>query len=277
MLPGSEFLTPTNELLAIVDAESAGDIRGFRMAKRTGATVTHYDADGNVVTFPEPAVGEHGPEGTSFSGHQFPKFDSVLTTIVKTVVDYGTGVTVQHDSISITRAGQIEITRTKDGNTVTETITFVGYSVNGNSVEGTKTRIHSFDKTTGIGHMTSNVSNGKITFNDGTVSAWLSAKERNSQVSIDSTSHRPSSGTVQTTAATTVTASDGTLIYSHKTTKTVVEDLSCRRGRHTPVSGTVETIYRTHTITIDFGSGSCDNQTITLTVDGVTTTKTIGG
>src|SRR5882762_82642 len=47
-LNGTDFLTPTNELVAIVDAESAGDMRGFRMYGRAGAKITNYDASGNT-------------------------------------------------------------------------------------------------------------------------------------------------------------------------------------------------------------------------------------
>ncbi|MGC4020552.1 MAG: hypothetical protein QM734_00715 [Cyclobacteriaceae bacterium] len=56
-LNGTDLLAPTNELVAIVDAESAGDMRGFRMYARSGATVTNYDANGNVVTLPQPSSG----------------------------------------------------------------------------------------------------------------------------------------------------------------------------------------------------------------------------
>src|SRR5882672_7872046 len=128
-LNGTGFLTPTNELVAIVDAESAGDMRGLRMYHRGGATIINYDASGNIVTLPDP--GTHGPVGVSFSGGQFPQTDSLLKKIVKTVIDFGSGVSVKHDSITITRVGKIIITRTKSGQVLTETITFENYSVNG--------------------------------------------------------------------------------------------------------------------------------------------------
>jgi hypothetical protein len=274
-LNGTSFLTPTNELVAIVDAESAGDIRGLRMYEHAGATITNYDASGAVITLPLPPTG--GPEGVSFSGGQFPAVDSLLKKITKTVVDFGTGVTETHDSTTITRVGKIVITRNKTGQTLTETISFEGYSVNGNSIEGTKTRVSTFDATTGKGSTSGTVANGKITFSDGTVSTWVSSKQRNTSIVYDSTVHHPTSGTIVTTASTTVTASDGTVIYSHNTTNPVTENIACGRERHWPVSGTVETDYRTQTILIDFGDGTCANRTITVTINGVTTTKTIGG
>lgn len=269
-LAGTDFLTPTNELIAIVDAESAGDMRGTRMFGNGGAKITNYDAAGNVVTMTPPSMNA-GPEGASFSCGQFPQNDSLLAKIVKTVIDYGSGVSVQHDSITITRAGKITIERSASGNTHTEVVSFENYSVNNNAIEGTKTRTSTFDSSTGSGKSTTIVANGKITFNDGTVATWTSSRERDTQVTLDATSNRPTSGTVVSTAS--VTVGD---IYSHVTTKSVTEDLSCGRERHWPVSGTIETKYRSNDIVIDFGDGSCSNRTISVTINGTTTTKTIG-
>lgn len=269
-LAGTDFLTPTNELIAIVDAESAGDMRGVRMSRSGGATVTNYDASGNVVTLTPPSMNA-GPEGTSFSCGQFPQNDSLLTKIVKTVIDFGSGVSVQHDSITITRVGKIVIVRSVSGDTHTETISFENYSVNNNKIEGTKTRTSSFDSSTGSGKSTTIVTNGKITFSDGTAAAWTSSRERDTQITIDPTTNRPSSGTILSTAS--VTVGD---IYSHVTTTAVTEDLSCGRERHWPVSGTIETKYKSNDIVIDFGDGSCSNKTISITINGTTTTKTIG-
>jgi len=270
LLSGTDFLTPTNELVAVVDAESAGDIRGLRMFGNSGAKITNYDASGNVVTMTPPSMNA-GPEGASFSCGQFPHSDSLLSKIAKTVIDYGSGVSVQHDSITITRAGKIIIERSASDGTHTEVISFENYSVNNNAIEGTKTRTSTFDSTTGSGKSTTTVANGKITFNDGTVATWTSSRERVTQVTIDPSTNRPSSGSVVSTAS--VTVGD---IYSHITTKAVTEDLSCGRERHWPVSGTIETKYKSNDIVIDFGDGSCSNKTVSVTINGVTTTKTIG-
>ncbi|GHM98664.1 hypothetical protein WSM22_01540 [Cytophagales bacterium WSM2-2] len=274
-LNGSNFLTPSNELVAIVDAESAGDMRGIRMSGRAGAKITNYDASGNVITLSVPSQG--GPEGVSFSGGQFPQFDSLLKKIAKTEINFGSGVTEQHDSITITRVGKIVITRAKSGQQVTETITFDGYAVNGNKIEGTKTRTNSFDATTGQGSSTTTVFGGKITFNDGTVAAWSSSRERITAITSGVSPRKPASGTIVTTASVQVTSSDGTAIYSHNTTKPIVENVACELSRHWPVSGTVETDYRSQTVIVDFGDGSCSNRSITITINGVAITKTIGG
>lgn len=249
-------------------------MRGLRMYGRGGARITNYDANGNIVSLPVPA--ENGPEGISFSGGQFPQYDSLLKKIVKTVIDFGSGVIVRHDSIAITRVGKIIITRTKNGQVLTETVAFENYSVNNNKIEGTKTRVNNFDPTTGKGSSYTTVTNGKITFSDGTVATWASTKQRTTDIVIDAITKRPSSGSIVTTAVTTVTATDGTLIYSHNTINPIIENLACGQSHHWPVSGTVETIYRTQTISVDFGNGSCSNKTITITIDGVSATKTIG-
>ena len=46
ILDGLNLLASTDELLAIVDAESASDIRGLRISKNGGAVITNYNANG---------------------------------------------------------------------------------------------------------------------------------------------------------------------------------------------------------------------------------------
>jgi hypothetical protein len=273
ILDGVNLLAPTDELLAIVDAESASDIRGLRISKDGGATITNYNAAGETVTLPLPREG--GPNGCSFSGHQHPESDSLLSTIVKTVIDFGTGVTFHHDSVSITRSGSITIERSGDVSSATEVTTFNNYAVNGAHIEGVKTRVSTFDATTGNGTSTTSVADGKITFADGTTASWTSDKTRTSTITLDANNH-PSSGIIVTEVNTAVVSSDGTVIYSHKTTSPLTENVACEGRRHGPVSGTLQTVYRTDTVIADYGDGSCTNRTITITLNGVTTTKTIG-
>lgn len=265
LLDGLNLLAPTDELLAIVDAESASDIRGLRVSQNGGATITNYDADGNELSVTLP--GKNGPQGCSFSGHQFPGYDSLLSTIARTEIDFGDGVTINRDTVEITRAGKIIIERSTDGVSVIETTTFENYSVNGIQIEGTKTRTSSYDDTTGSGLSTTSVTAGKITLTDGTVATWTSERSRVSDLT---------AGTVTTEVSTSVIA-NGTTIYSHKTTTPLLENLNCNGRRPGPVSGVVETVYREDNISIDFGDGSCSNTTIIITVNGVTTTRTIGG
>lgn len=266
------LLAPTEELLAIIDAESAGDMRGLRIFARGGATIKHFDASGNEVTLPVP---ERGPQGCSVSGKQFPQTDSLFAIIVRTEINFGAGVTHEHDSITITRAGKIIITRSGTANDLTETTVFEGYSVNGTSITGTKIRTSTFSESTGQGQTTTHVSNGVITFSDGTVASWNSDRERNSTIVFDDNG-RPESGTIVTDGSTLIAASDGTVIYSHEITTSLVEDVSCHRQHRGPVSGVVETHYRDNAISIDFGDGTCDNRSVAITINGVTTTETAG-
>lgn len=274
MLDGTSFLAIDDNLLAIIDAETAGDFRGMRMHAIGGATVTNYDASGNVVTMTPPTQNS-GPEGCSFSGKQFPKFDSLLAKIAKTVIDYGSGVTQTHGTTSITRSGKMTITRSGSGTSHTETITFDNYKVNGSLIQGTKTRISSMDETTGNGTSSTSVDGGKITFSDGTTASWTSTRKRTSSITLDAY-NRPSSGTISTDGSTIVTGSDGSTIYSHNITKTLVENVACGPERHGPVSGVVEAAYKSDKVSVDFGDGSCSNRTVTVTLNGVSTTQTIG-
>jgi hypothetical protein len=267
------LLAPTNELLAIIDAESASDFRGLRISKNGGATITHYDAAGNIVTLSTSESA--GPNGCSFSGGQFPHSDSLLSTIAKTVIDFGDGTTFKRDTITITRAGKIIITRSGDNANLTEITIFENYVVNGNKIAGTKKRTSTYDENTGLGISTTSVSDGTITFSDGTEAVWTSSKKRVSEITYDENGHK-AVGEITTDVSTKVTAADGTVIFSHVTTEPLLENLACEKRRNGPVSGTLETIYREDTIAVDYGDGSCDNRTITVTINGVATTKTIG-
>ncbi|RIW14000.1 hypothetical protein D0X99_14410 [Algoriphagus lacus] len=275
IMDGLNLLAPNDEILAIIDAESAGEIRGFRVYKFGGATITHYDAEGETVVL--PAFGSADGPHAGHSGNQFPQLDSLLALIVKTEVDFGDGVTITRHEQEITRAGKIIIERNKVGNKLTELVTFEGYSVNDIQISGKKTTVSEFDKNTGKGSVLSSVANGKFVFADGEEAVWTSEKSRQSEVVRSEDSRRPVSGTIVTKVKTTIIATDGTVIYSHETTTPLEIDLSCEGKRRGPVLGAVKTVYRDNTITVNYGDGSCSNQTITITVNGETTTKTIGG
>lgn len=275
VIDGLNLLAPNDEILAIIDAESSGEIRGFRISKFGGATLTHYDADGDVVQLPLPSSQEGPHEGPS--GNQFPEIDSLLALIVKTEVDFGTGVTITRGEEEITRSGKIIIERSKVDNTLTEVITFEDYVVNEIQIFGVKTTVSTFDKTTGVGSLTSSVAGGKFIFADGTEASWTSEKSRDSEVVPSEDRRRPKEGTIIHQAKTSLITSSGDVIYSHETTTPVVIDLSCNGRRRGPIEGVVETLYRENEVIVDYGAGTCDNQTITITINGETTTKTIGG
>ena len=275
IMDGLTLLAPNDEILAIIDAETAGEVRGFRMHKFGGATITHYDASGKVVNFPIFATPD-GPHG-GHSGNQFPELDSLLKLVVKTKVDFGNGVTISKNDQEITRKGVIIIERKKDGNTLTEKIEFQNYSVNGIQISGTKTTVSDFDKSTGKGSVVSSVANGKFVFVDGETGVWTSERKRNSEVVRGTDNRKPISGSIVTEVKTKIVTAANKVIYSHETTEPLKIDLSCQGRRRGPIDGKVQTLYRDNTISVDYGDGSCDNQTITITVNGETTTKKIGG
>lgn len=273
VIDGLNLLAPNDEILAIIDAESSGEIRGFRVAKFGGATLTHYDADGNIVQLPLPNSQE-GPHGGP-SGNQFPEIDSLLALITKTEVDFGDGVTITRGEEEMTRSGMIVIERTKVDNTLREVITFDSYIVNEIQIFGVKTTVSTFDKTTGLGSLTSSIAGGKFIFSDGTEASWTSEKSRDSEVIPSEDRRRPKQGTITHQAKTSLVTASGDVIYSHETTTPVVIDLSCNGRRRGPIEGVVETLYRDNEVIVDYGAGSCENQTITITINGETTTKTI--
>ena len=275
IMDGLTLLAPNDEILAIIDAETAGEVRGFRMHKFGGAKITHYDASGKEVNFPI-FITPDGPHG-GHSGNQFPELDSLLKLVVKTKVDFGTGVTITKHEQEITRKGVITIEREKDGAVLTEKIEFQNYSVNGIQISGTKTTVSDFDKATGKGSVVSSVANGKFVFVDGETGVWTSERKRNSEVVRGTDNRKPISGSIVTGVKTKIVTAANQVIYSHETTEPLKIDLSCQGRRRGPIDGKVQTLYRDNTITVDYGNGSCDNQTITITVNGETTTKTIGG
>lgn len=275
ILDGFSLLAPTPELLAIIDAESAGDLRGMRMCKIGGATVQHYTSTGSLIDLPIP---EDGPHGHSFSGHENPEMDSLLALIARTEIDFGAGVTFTRDTVSITRKGKITITRSSDPatKTRTEVVTFTDYSVNDNKIFGTKTQVHTFDETSGTGRSVTLVDNGQIIFKDGTETTWTSEKTRTTQVTKRNNDHRPQAGTITTTVNTSVIDGNATVIYSHKSNTPLIEKFECRMGRrHGPVTGELETNYQTNHILINFGDGSCENRKVTVTINGVVSVRTI--
>ncbi len=274
IIDGLNLLAPNDEILAIIDAESAGDFRGFRIYKKGGGKITHYDADGDLVNLPMHATMD-GPHGVSHSGKQFPGLDSLLSLVVKSVVDFGEGVTIVRHEEEITRSGKIIIERESAEGVRTETMTFENYIVNEIQIKGVKTRVSSFDDVTGKGSSITSVADGQFIFADGVTADWVSEKSRKSDIERSADTRKPISGSIITEVNTTITATDGTVIYSYNTLTPLEEDLSCKGKRHGPVIGVLETVYRENLIKVDFGDGSCVNQTITITVNGETTTKTI--
>ena len=161
---------------------------------------------------------------------------------------------------------------------ISEVVTFENYSVNDNKIEGTKTRVSKLNLLTGYGESNTVVTDGKITFSDGSVATWTSEKQRVTQIDIALADgdefHR--SGTITTTVNSAVTLEGGAVIYAHKTNEPLVRNMECARARRKgPVSGELETVYRDTTVVVTYGDGTCENRTVTITVNGVQVTPEV--
>lgn len=141
------------------------------------------------------------------------------------MIDFGEGTTFKRDTIIITREGKIIITRSGDSANLTEITTFENYVVNGNKIAGTKTRTSTYDENTGLGISTTSVSDGAITFSEGTSALWTSDKKRISDITYDENGHK-AAGEISTEVSTKINAADGSVIFSHITTEPLIENLA---------------------------------------------------
>ena len=188
-----------------------------------------------------------------------------------TTVDFGsTGCTGADGKV---RKGKIIVTydgKYRDAGT-TITITFDGYSVNGNQISGTKT-IHN-DGLNGNGNLSFSINvNGQVVLASGAGTiTWTSTRTRE-WIAGESTESRDDDQ-YSITGSAMATSTDG-----KQFTATIQEALirnlapSCRRHF---VKGVV-LLQRTGRPdrTIDFGNGACDDQAV-VTINGVSHTITL--
>ncbi|MBY0435280.1 MAG: hypothetical protein K2U26_14320, partial [Cyclobacteriaceae bacterium] len=154
-------------------------------------------------------------------------------------------------------------------------VTYENYKVNSIQIKGTKTRTSYLDSNTGVGQSTTNVVGGKITLADGSVATWTSVKKRTFNITVDA-NNKPTSGTITTEGSSSVKLSDGRVLFSNTITTPIIENVACGRDKRSPASGVVATVYKTDTVVIDFGDGSCSNKIVTVTINGVVSTQTVG-
>lgn len=167
------------------------------------------------------------------------------------------------------RRGKIIVTHTghyKDPGTVI-TISFDGYYVNDNHVEGSRTVTNNgLNADNNISF--SVVVNGTITKADGTVITWTSTRTREWITGYETATKSDDQYRVTGTAS--GTRANGAS-FTAETVTPLIRKVEC----HQFVSGTVKIMVTgKRTRTIDFGNGDCDD-TATVSIEGITATKTI--
>lgn len=181
--------------------------------------------------------------------------DEVAQTIT---IDFGEGCTSGDD---ITRSGIIHISYTDLRNVpdAMVTTTFENYFVNGNQVEGTRVLENISDGTTNQRAFQVTVSNGHITFEDGTSRSFQGSRTRTHR--LEETSQEL---TVTVTGSRSGINREGTE-FSMEITSPLTFTYSCRQvGVRVAVSGVRELTRGGSTLSIDYGDDTCDNE-VTLT------------
>ena len=184
-------------------------------------------------------------------------------------IDFGTGCTDPKGNV---RKGKVIIAYTNGpaGNIGFKTVTtFVGYSINGLALEGTRTvvRVTPVLDPANIRHDITLV-NGKITWPDATFASRASSFSREINVS---------TGVITLEGAANGINRKG-VDYTVEITKALVYKVSCAiaDGIYMPVEGTKVIVANSRTLTIDYGAGTCD-KVVTLTVGNFTKEVTVNG
>ena len=187
--------------------------------------------------------------------------DATTQTIT---IDFGEGC---ESGDGIFRSGQVLISYTDRRNApgAVITTTFNAFFVNGNQVEGTRTLTNISDGTAGQRAFTATVENGRITFEDGTTRTFQGTRTRTHM--LEETSREL---TVTVTGNRSGTNRQGTA-FSMNITSPLTFTYSCRQvGVRVAVSGVRELSRGGNTLTIDYGSGTCDNEVTVTRPDGTT-------
>ena len=277
---GTSLFVTNDTLLAVFEFLNLGEnLKNYRGFILGGATITNYDSLGNIVTiptdylFPLPGYGSSlgYKRGIKHTIVDFQILDSIFFSVAKTIINFGAGITQTRGTDVITRAGQIILTRNKVSSTTkTLTVSFNNYSVNNVVFGGTKTiqRVYT-NNGTNYNLVYSTAANGTLTLANSTVLNIVSQKTKTANYT------NATKGTITSTDTTNVTfVNGGSTYFSQYTATPIVEDLSCA-SRLKPKTGKVNINYLNNIIVIDY-TGDCSTKTITVTINGVITTKQIG-
>jgi len=137
-------------------------------------------------------------------------------------------------------------------------ITFNNFTIDGALIEGEKHITKTADYKYAI-----SITGGKVTFTDGTTYTRESTRERTWEEGFATPANIFDDVFAITGSSTGVNRKGNT--YTHTITNALVLKVACRWM----VEGTVETVVNNNTITLDYGTGECDNLA-TMTINGVT-------
>jgi hypothetical protein len=193
-------------------------------------------------------------------------FGSCMTRTVETPedADYPIVITIEYDgectsALGVVKSGKIIITLTghpsEEGSQ--RIVTFEDFTVNGVSIEGTKTFTYN-----GGGQFTCTLVDGKILTADGDVIVRESTKTK-TLIAGGDTEDR-SDDVYEVTGSITGETSDGTSYL-----KEIVEPLIISRDCFWITQGVIETTIGDVTTSVNFGDGTCDNIAVSIDEDGV--------
>ena len=202
-----------------------------------------------------PAVDATGTDTVSYSttaGATITLTPTDPSVFPKTLtVNYGAGVTSAN---GVTRKGEIIVTLSGKirvaGTTIT--VNYNNYSVNGYSLAGTYTMVPNIAANSGVNYSVT-VTNGSVTFPGGSVSTY-SGSETFTQVGGIGTSSITDDTYQITGGFTYSSASTGSI--SGVVTTPLIKSADCKDI----TSGIVALTYKGLSGTLDFGSGTCDDQ-----------------
>ena len=187
-------------------------------------------------------------------------------------IDFKTGCTDAKGNI---RKGKIIVTYSGKRFALNSTIvtTFSDYSVNGIKIEGTNalTNLTALVEKPLTRKFTNELTGGKVTFTDGKTATRDHTMTREVTLAYDGSLRVPKNDSwkVLEGSLATGTNRDG-LTYAMLVTKSLVYKRSCAESKvFIAVEGTKKFTSGEKVMTIDFGTGACDNTvTVTLTVNG---------
>lgn len=166
-----------------------------------------------------------------------------------------------HGNQNIVKNGKIiiNIVGTPSADVFVRTVTFDNFTINGNLIEGTKvlTKTAQYE-------FTATCENGKITFTDGKVYTRSFNRTRTWVDGFD-TPYNVWDDVFEITGTATGVNKNGNA-YTH----TITNPLRIERACRFIVSGTIEVSVNEKTMTLDYGTGTCDNLA-TITYNGKST------